>query len=169
MGILDQLVQRFLLALQKWGGVVAITIDISTQRSLIVQNPQYRLRHRDLDFSNWVQKLFWRIDFARRIPANISVLFKRCFPVVITSWHGTTLNQPLNNVVYIVLGIYNVKQLQINVVYFNDFMGYVEKSLPFWTSRLKTLGNVKTTDWIWPFRKSFKTEYPEVKVLTTIP
>ena len=56
-----------------------------------------------------------------------------------TSRRGTTFNQRWNNIVYINVGIYNVKQRQINFVV-NDVVNTNDISALLWT----TLGNVKT-------------------------
>ena len=52
LGSLDQIVQRFLLALRSRGGVVSRTIAIATARTLIARNPQYNLGHVKID-SSW--------------------------------------------------------------------------------------------------------------------
>ena len=66
MGSLDQMVQRFLLALRSRGGVVSRTIVIATVRELIARNPQYNLGHVKV-YSSWVQSLFQRMGFKRRM------------------------------------------------------------------------------------------------------
>ena len=95
------MVQRFLEALQTWGGIVTAIISISTERQLITQNPQYGLCLMDLDSSHWVQSLFRRMDLPKGIlqtltrsptrkHTNISRLFQRCFSI---DKRGATLNQ----------------------------------------------------------------------------
>ena len=69
MGSLDQMVQRFLLALRNRGGVVSRTIAIATARALIALNPQYNLGHVKID-SSWAQSLFRGLRFKRRIRAT---------------------------------------------------------------------------------------------------
>ena len=69
MGSLDQMVQRFLLALRNRGGVVSRMIAIATARALIALNPQYNLGHVKID-SSWAQSLFRRMRFKRRIRAT---------------------------------------------------------------------------------------------------
>ena len=50
---LDQMVQRFLLFLRRTGrGFVSSTVAISPAKALITRNPQYNLRHIDLDSSH---------------------------------------------------------------------------------------------------------------------
>ena len=66
LGSLDQMVQRFLLALRTRGGVVSRMIAIATARTLIARNPQYNLGHVKID-SSWAYKLFRRMGFKRRI------------------------------------------------------------------------------------------------------
>ena len=60
------MVQRFLLALRSRGGVVSRTIVIATVRELIARNPQYNLGHVKV-YSSWVQSLFQRMGFKRRM------------------------------------------------------------------------------------------------------
>ena len=57
-----------------------------------------------------------------------------------TSRRGTAFNQRWNNIVYVNVGIYNVKQSQINFVV-NDVVNTNDILALLWT----TLGNVKTT------------------------
>ena len=57
LGSLDQMVQRFLLALKSRGEVVSRTIVIATAKALIARNPQYNLGHVKID-SSWAQSLF---------------------------------------------------------------------------------------------------------------
>jgi len=66
LGSLDQMVQRFLLALRSRGGVVSRTIAIAVARALITRNPQYNLGHVKVD-SYWAQSLFRRMGFKRRM------------------------------------------------------------------------------------------------------
>ena len=54
LGSLDQMVQRILLS-------------ISVAKALIARNPQYNLSHIDLDSLHWVQSLFRRMGFKKRI------------------------------------------------------------------------------------------------------
>ena len=67
LGSLNQMVQRFLLSLQRTGGLVSCAIAISAAKALIARNPQYNLIHIDLDSSHWVQSLFQRMDFKKRM------------------------------------------------------------------------------------------------------
>ena len=64
----------------------------------------------------------WEIsleEYFSGISANISTLFQRCSQVDVTSRRWKTSNQLWNNVVYVSVGVYNVKQRRINVVFFN--------------------------------------------------
>ena len=63
---LDQMVQRFLLALRSRGVVVSRTIAIVTATTLIARNPQYNLGHVKID-SSLAQSLFRRMGFKRRM------------------------------------------------------------------------------------------------------
>ena len=60
LGSLDQMVQRFLLSLQRAGGLSSSAIAISAAKALIARNPQYNLSHIDLDsengFREWASK-----------------------------------------------------------------------------------------------------------------
>ena len=67
LGSLDQMVQKFLLALRSRGGLVSSTIAISSAKALIARNPQLNLNHIDLDSSYWAQSLFRRMGFKRRL------------------------------------------------------------------------------------------------------
>ena len=87
----------------------------------------------------------------KNIPASISMLFQRCLLVDTTSRRETRSNQRWNNVMYFNVGISNVEQRRINVVYFT-----VETTLLFSTSSFSTLVNVETTLWKWPFLKRAK-------------
>ena len=64
---LDQMVQRFLLALRSKGGMVSSTIAVASAKALIARNPQLNLNHIDLDSSSWTQSLFRRMGFKRRL------------------------------------------------------------------------------------------------------
>ena len=61
------MVQKFLLALRSRGGLVSLTIAISSAKALIARNPQLNLNHIDLDSSCWAQSLFRRMGFKRRL------------------------------------------------------------------------------------------------------
>ena len=67
LGSLDQMVQRFLLSLQRTGGLVSSAVATSTAKALIAQNPQYNLSHIDLDSSHWARSLFRRMSFKNRM------------------------------------------------------------------------------------------------------
>ena len=66
LGSLDQILQRFLLALRTRGGVVSRTIAIVTATALIARNPQYNLGLVKID-SSWAQSLFRRKEFKRKM------------------------------------------------------------------------------------------------------
>ena len=51
-------------------------------------------------------------------PANISMLFQRCFLVDMTSRSRTTSNQRWNKVVHVNVTVYKNKQRRTNIVYF---------------------------------------------------
>ena len=67
LGSLDQMVQKFLLALRSKGGMVSSTIAVASAKALIARNPQLNLNHIDLDSSSWAQSLFRRMGFKRRL------------------------------------------------------------------------------------------------------
>ena len=58
LGSLDQIVQKFLLALQSRGGLITSVIAVSVAKTLIARNPYFMLDHIDLDSSSWVKRLF---------------------------------------------------------------------------------------------------------------
>ena len=60
------------------------------------------------------------------LTSNHSNVFQRFLLVDITSRRGTTRNQRWNNV-YVNVGIYNVQQHRINVVYFKVEMNNVRR------------------------------------------
>ena len=70
LGSLDQMVQIFLLSLQRTGGLVSSAIAIYAAKALIARNPQYNLSHIDLDSSHWAQSLLWRMGFKKRMRAT---------------------------------------------------------------------------------------------------
>ena len=49
---LDQLIQKFLLALRSRGGLVTSVIVVSVAKALIARNPHFMLDHIDLDSSS---------------------------------------------------------------------------------------------------------------------
>ena len=67
LGSLDQVVQRFLLALRNRGGLVSSAIAVSTAKALVTRNPQLNLSLIDLNSSSWAQSLFRRMGFKRRM------------------------------------------------------------------------------------------------------
>lgn len=67
LGTLDQMVQKFILALRSIGGLVSTTIAISTAKALIARNPHLGLNHIDLDSSSWARSLLRRMGFRRRM------------------------------------------------------------------------------------------------------
>ena len=67
LGSLDQMVQRFLHSLPRTEGYVSSAVAISAAKALIARNPQYNLNHIDLDSSHWVNSLFLRMGFKKRI------------------------------------------------------------------------------------------------------
>ena len=67
LGSLDQMVQKFLLALQRRGRLVSSTIAISSAKALMTRNPQLNLNNLDLDSPYWAQSLFRRMGYKRRL------------------------------------------------------------------------------------------------------
>ena len=58
LGSLDQIVQKFLLALQSRGGLITSVIAVSVAKALIARNSYFMLDHFDLDSSSWAKRLF---------------------------------------------------------------------------------------------------------------
>lgn len=67
LGSLDQMVQRFLLAVRSRGGLITSAIAVSVAKALIVRNPHFNLGHIDLDSSHWARSLFRRMGFVKRM------------------------------------------------------------------------------------------------------
>ena len=63
LGSLDQIVQKFLLALQSRGGLITSVIAASVAKALIVRNPYLMLDHIVLDPSSLAKSLFRRMGF----------------------------------------------------------------------------------------------------------
>ena len=61
------MVQRLLLSLRRTGGLVSSAVAISAAKALIARNPQYNLRHIDLDSLHWAQSLFRRMGFKKQM------------------------------------------------------------------------------------------------------
>ena len=61
------LTKYFLHALRKSGGVVKAVISRSVVKALVKRNGKRDLEVLDLDYRSWVQSLFRRMDFVRRI------------------------------------------------------------------------------------------------------
>ena len=134
--------------------------------------------HMDLMFSsrkNYVvyeiKILFASPSVNMLIPGNILTLFQCYLLVDMSSQCGTTSNQRWNNVPYFNVGIYNVKQRRINVVYFNVkqcrnnvvlFNFEIHNIGQRWNSVVKMIIFKKNKE------KLFQIEYIEFKVLTTI-
>ena len=62
-----QMVQRFLLSLQRTGRLVSSAVTISAAKALIAWNPHYNLSDINLDCSHWAQSLFRRMRFKKRM------------------------------------------------------------------------------------------------------
>ena len=58
LGGLDQMVQKFLLAVRSRSGLITSAIAVSVAKALIAQKPHFNLGHKDLD-SSLVQKAFF--------------------------------------------------------------------------------------------------------------
>ena len=61
---------------------------------------------------------------------------------------------------YVNVGIYNVDQRRINIVYFNDDLNNVRKrrnNVIIFNVDFHKLGTAETTLWIWPYEKNKQT------------
>ena len=65
LGSLDQMVQKFLLALLSIGGLITSVIAVSVAKALIARNPHLMLDHIDLDSSSWAKSFFRRMGFKK--------------------------------------------------------------------------------------------------------
>ena len=70
LGLLDEMVQRYLLATRSKGWLISSAIAISTAKVLIDRYPEYNLGHTDLDSYLWVKSLFKWIGFVKRMSAT---------------------------------------------------------------------------------------------------
>ena len=67
LGSLDQMVQKFLLALRSRGGLITSVVVVSVSKALIARNPHLMLDHIDLDSSSCEKNLFRRMGFKKRM------------------------------------------------------------------------------------------------------
>ena len=58
LGLLDEMVQRYLRAYRNRGGPVNSLIAVSIAKVVIARNPQLNLDNIDLDSSSWAKSLF---------------------------------------------------------------------------------------------------------------
>ena len=65
--LLGSLDQKFLLSLQRTGGLVSSAVATSAAKALILRYPQYNLTHINLDSSHWAQSLSRRMAFKKRV------------------------------------------------------------------------------------------------------
>ena len=88
--------------------------------------------------------------------------FQSCFNVVFRLiWSREVAQRQINVEATFFTSTSEFKALN-NVVYFNVDLNNTETTLSFSTSIFTTLGNVKTTLWIWPFEKK-KQKKPQGK------
>ncbi|XP_057303392.1 uncharacterized protein LOC130640840 [Hydractinia symbiolongicarpus] len=72
LGSLDEMVQRFLIALRNRGGVVSRTVATAAAKALISRNPQFELGHIKID-NSWAKSLFKRMGFKKRMKTTSKV------------------------------------------------------------------------------------------------
>ena len=102
--LLGSLDQRFLLSLQRTGGLVPSAVTISTAKNLIARNPQYNLSHIDLDSSHWAQSLFWRMGFKKRMQTTGKVkILQRVLGKRLNCYIFTKSSQLLRNTKSLIL------------------------------------------------------------------
>ena len=65
LGNLDQIVQKFLLALRSRGDFITSVAAVSVAKALIARNPHLMLDHIDLDSSSWAKSFFRRMSFKK--------------------------------------------------------------------------------------------------------
>ena len=66
LGEINEMVQRFLLAVRKKGGVVNAVVARSVAKALVKRSGKKELEVIDLDSRWWIQSLFCRMHFVRR-------------------------------------------------------------------------------------------------------
>ena len=67
LGKIDLMVQDYLRAVRRRGGVVNKSVAISVVKALIKRHPESQLDHIDLDNATWARSLFHRMKFVRRM------------------------------------------------------------------------------------------------------
>ena len=67
LGKIDLMVQDYLRAVRRRGGVVNKSVAISVVKALIKRHPESQLGHIDLDNATWARSLFHRMKFVRRM------------------------------------------------------------------------------------------------------
>ena len=97
-------------------------------------------------------------------PILLQNLPSKYFNVVFTlflAWYdvatSTTSNQPWNNVVYINVKLYNIKQPRINAAYFNADLKSIRQrrnNVVIFNVDFHNVEHVETTFWIWPFEQN---------------
>ena len=73
LGEIDEMVQRFLLAVRKKGGVVNAVIARSVTKTLVKRSGKMELEVIDLDSRWWIQSLFRQMHFVRRTATTSKV------------------------------------------------------------------------------------------------
>ena len=73
LGDIDEMVQRFLHALRRKGGVVNVVVARSVAKALVKRSRKRELEVLDLDGRSWVQSLFRRMGFVRRTATTSKV------------------------------------------------------------------------------------------------
>ena len=67
LGNLDQMVQKFVLALRSSVDLITSVIAVYVSKARIARNPHLMLDHIDLDSLSWAKSLFCRMDFKKRM------------------------------------------------------------------------------------------------------
>ena len=73
LGRIDEMVQRFLLAVRKKGRVVNAVVTRSVAKALVKRSGKRELEVIDLDSRWWIQSLFRRMHFVRRTATTSKV------------------------------------------------------------------------------------------------
>ena len=96
LGSLDQMVQKFLLALRIRGGLITSVIVISVAKALIARNSHLILDLIDLDSSSWAKSLFRRMGFKKRMKTTGKIVEQRkrpnfCIYMILCLWLMTII------------------------------------------------------------------------------
>ena len=100
LGPIDSMVQDYLRAVRRRGGIVSKSVAISVARALIQRHPEMNLNHIDLENSTWARSLFQRMKFVRRLGTTGKVEIPESLhkEIEISYLHSIVLTVEENNI-----------------------------------------------------------------------